>query len=235
VVAVIATIAPHARVIEIGHGVPPQDVRTGARRLARALPFTPPGIHLAVVDPGVGGTRRALAIRARDRILVGPDNGLLVPAAERFGGATAAVDIGASRWRREPVSATFHGRDVFGPVAAHLANGATLREAGTPIDPQSLVRLPELVPRTDGAARIVHVVEVDGFGNVITNAALPQTPRVTLAGRAVTVGTTFGDVPPGELVLYEDSAGDVALARNGGSAAALLGLKTGDELRLEPA
>ena len=121
----IARIAPAARVIDLGHGVPPQDVRTGARRLARALPFTPPGVHLAVVDPGVGRRRDARSrIRAEDRILVGPDNGLLIPAAERFGG----VDGGGRRRATRPggcsrVSATFHGRDIFGPVAGHLAPG----------------------------------------------------------------------------------------------------------------
>src|SRR3954451_11809384 len=117
----IASIAPDARVIDLGHGVPPQDVRTGARRLARALPYVPAGVHLAVVDPGVGGARRALALRAGERLLVGPDTGLLGRAAERCGGVAGAVDVGASRGRLEPVSATFHGRDVFAPVAGRLA------------------------------------------------------------------------------------------------------------------
>src|SRR3954470_17253660 len=119
---VIARLAPDARLIHLGHGVPPQDVRTGARRLARALPYVPAGVHLAVVDPGVGGARRGLAIRAGDRWLVGPDNGLLVPAAEALG-IEEVVDVGESEWRLQPVSATFHGRDVFAPVAAHLARG----------------------------------------------------------------------------------------------------------------
>ena len=119
-------------------------MRTGARRLARALPFVPAGVHLAVVDPGVGGARRAVALRAGDRFLVGPDNGLLLPAAERFGGVAEAYDIGATRWRLEPVSATFHGRDLFGPVAGHLAAGDPLAAAGVAIDPASLVRLPAL-------------------------------------------------------------------------------------------
>jgi S-adenosylmethionine hydrolase len=225
VVGVIARIAPDARVIDLGHGVPAQDVRTGSRRLARALPFTPPGVHLAVVDPGVGTARRAIAIEAGDRILVGPDNGLLIPAA---GTIERAVEIGDSPWRLEPVSATFHGRDIFGPVAAHLANGEPL--TGPELDPATLVRLPELRPRPG----IVHVVEVDGFGNLITDGALPAGP-VRVDGLDVTVGRTFGDVPAGELVLYADSAGDVALAVNGGNAAQRLGVRTGDELRLEPA
>src|SRR4051794_32795325 len=135
---VIASIAPRARIIDLGHGVPPQDVRTGARRLARALPFTPPGIHLAVVDPGVGTARRAVALRAGDRLLVGPDNGLLVEGLE----IDAAVEISNSPWRLEPVSATFHGRDIFAPVTARLAAGEAFEAAGEPIDPATLVRLP---------------------------------------------------------------------------------------------
>jgi S-adenosylmethionine hydrolase len=222
---VIATICPEARVIDLGHGVPPQDVRTGARRLARALPYVPAGVHLAVVDPGVGGARRALAIRAGDRWLVGPDNGLLVPAAEALG-IEEVVDVGESEWRLQPVSATFHGRDVFAPVAAHLARGEA--PGGPRLEPAALVRLPELHARPG----IVHVVEVDGFGNVITDARLPERGRVRLGGHDVTVGRTFSDVPAGELVLYEDSAGDVALALNGGSAAERLGLRAGDELEL---
>jgi S-adenosyl-L-methionine hydrolase (adenosine-forming) len=238
VVGVIARLCPDARVIELGHGVPPQDVRTGARRLARALPFVPAGVHLAVVDPGVGGPRRALALRTAEegRLLVGPDNGLLVPAAERFGGVAEAVEISSSPWRLEPVSATFHGRDVFGPVAGRLAAGAALADAGEPLDPASLERLPELKPRREGEAVIVHVVEIDGFGNVMLDGRLADLPATaTLGGRPVPQGRTFGDVEPGALLLYEDSSGGLALAVNGGSAAAALGVRTGHELRLEPA
>jgi S-adenosylmethionine hydrolase len=195
-------------------------VRTGARRLARAIKFTPPAIHLAVVDPGVGGPRRALAIRAGDRVFVGPDNGLLIEAAEPI---AEVVDVTDSPHRLTPTSATFHGRDIFAPVAAHLALGEPL--AGPRVDPATLVRLPDL-------GGIVRVVEIDGFGNVITNAALPATPRVRVNGHDAVVGRTFADAPPGGLVLYEDSAGEVALAVNGGSAQDLLGVTTGDALEL---
>ncbi len=221
---VIARIAPAVRVIHLGHGVPPQDIRTGSRRLARALPFTPPGVHLAVVDPGVGTERGAIAIRSGDRIRVGPDNGLLIPAA---GQIDEVVEISRSPWRLEPVSNTFHGRDIFAPVAAHLALGEPL--TGTPIT--DLVELEPLRPRREGATRIVHAVEIDGFGNVITNAELPDRP-VRVDGRDVVLGRTFDDAPPGGLVIYEDSAGEVAIAVNGGSAAELLNVGTGDELRL---
>jgi S-adenosylmethionine hydrolase len=243
---VIARIAPGVRVIDLGHGVPPQDVRGGARRLARALPFTPPGVHLAVVDPGVGGPRRALALRAGDRWLVGPDNGLLLEAADRFGGVAEAFDVGESPWRLEPVSATFHGRDVFGPVAAHLALGEPPQR---PIDPSSLVRLPELRARREGSATVAPVLEVDGFGNLRLAAppgdfaaatrvrvARHGTPArsADVAAREAVFGRTFGDVAPGGLLLYAESGGGLALAVNGGSAAALLGVRSGDELRLEP-
>jgi S-adenosylmethionine hydrolase len=231
---VILSLCPHAHVVHLGHGVPPQDVRTGARRLARALPYLPAGVHLAVVDPGVGGPRRALALRAGERLFVGPDNGLLLEATDRFGGVTEAVDVSASPWRTEPVSATFHGRDVFAPVAARLACGARPSDAGEPLDPATLVRLEPLAPRREGAAVIVHVVETDGFGNVMLDAAeLPE--RLTLRGAPLARGRTFADVAPGELVLYLDSGGSLALAVNGGSAAERLGVRGGDELRLEPA
>ena len=130
--AVIARIAPDARVIDISHGIQRQDVLQGALMLARTLPYAPAGVHLAVVDPEVGARRRAIALRTadEDRLLVGPDNGLLLPASERFGGIVEAVEISASPWRLEPVAATFHGRDLFAPVAARLASGAPLAEAG---------------------------------------------------------------------------------------------------------
>src|SRR4051794_4935824 len=120
---VIARLAPEVRVIDVSHGVARHDIRAGALALRGALPYTPPGVHLAVVDPEVGGRRRAVALRCaqEDRILVGPDNGLLCLAAEAFGGVVEAVEIGRSPHRLEPVSATFHGRDIFAPVAARLA------------------------------------------------------------------------------------------------------------------
>src|SRR4051794_16398862 len=133
--AVIARIAPDARVIDLTHGIARHDVRSGALTLARALPYAPAGVHLAVVDPEVGAERRAVAFRcaADDRLLVGPDNGLLMPAAAALGGAVEAVDISRSAHRLEPVAATFHGRDVFGPVAAALAAGAPFLGAGDPM------------------------------------------------------------------------------------------------------
>src|SRR3954463_13885332 len=141
--AVIARIAPDARVVDLTHGLGRHDVRTAAMVLRRSLPFCAPGVHLAVVDPGVGTARRAIARRTteEDRILIGPDNGLLSLAAQRFGGIAEVVDVTRSPPRLEPVSATFHGRDIFAPVAAHLAAGAPLGDAGDPVDADEIVRL----------------------------------------------------------------------------------------------
>src|SRR5919108_4547753 len=154
--AVISRIEPEARVIDLTHGIARHAVRQGAAILANALPYTPPGVHMAVVDPGVGSPRRALAVRtaAEDRILVGPDNGLLWPAIGRLGGAVEAADISLSPFRLEPISATFHGRDVFAPVAAHLAGGTALSEAGEALAPDTLATLelgePAIAPRRGG-------------------------------------------------------------------------------------
>jgi S-adenosylmethionine hydrolase len=244
---VIARVCPDARVIDLGHGVPRQDVRAGAAMLARALPFAPPGVHLAVVDPEVGARRRALALRtgAEERLLVGPDNGLLIAASERFGGVAEAVDISASPWRLEPISATFHGRDLFAPVAARLAAGAPLPDAGTPLEPGELVRLEPTRPRVESDALIAHVVGADTFGNALLDAThshiverglrLGDPIAVRAGARRIrgVVARTFADVRPGALLLYEDASGSLALAINGGDAASLLGLRAGDEVRLE--
>jgi S-adenosylmethionine hydrolase len=247
--AVIARLCPDARVIDLGHGVPRHDVLAGALMLARALPYARAGVHLAVVDPEVGARRRAVALRTveEDRLLVGPDNGLLLEAAGRFGGVAQAVEISASPWRLEPVSATFHGRDLFAPVAARLADGADLAEAGAPLEPAELVRLEIPAARVEDGALVAAVTATDGFGNVLlagAHADLAAAGLVIgrpLAARAGSrrvhgvVARTFADVAPGDLLLYEDAGGALALAVNGGDAAALLGVRGGDELRLEPA
>ena len=246
--AVIARICPQARVVDLGHGVPRQDVAAGARMLARALPYAAPGVHLAVVDPEVGARRRAIALRTveEDRLLVGPDNGLLAPAADRFGGVAEAVEISASPWRLEPVSATFHGRDLFAPVAARLAAGEPLGEAGTPLEPDELVRIELTRARVEDGALVARVVERDGFGNLALDAThrdlaeagmrLGDPIGVRFSGRRAsgTYARTFADVRPGALLLYEDAGGAPAIAVNGGDAGALLGVRPGDELRLEP-
>src|SRR5919199_2226697 len=139
---VMKRIAPDVQIIDITHGVPPRQGLHGALTLANTLPYMPPGIHLAVVDPGVGGARRALALRdAQGRIHVGPDNGLLVLAAEKLGGIAAAHELTNSEYALESVSRTFHGRDLFAPASAHLALGVALAELGPPIAADALARL----------------------------------------------------------------------------------------------
>lgn len=243
--AVIARIAPDARVIDLTHGIGRHDVRTGAIVLRRALPYCPRGVHLAVVDPEVGRQRRAVALRTaeEDRLLVGPDNGLLSLAAQRFGGAVEAVDIALSPHRLEPVSATFHGRDLFAPVAAHLAAGGALAAAGEPLDPDELVRLHMPMARLHDGELVAHAIAIDGFGNVTLDVEHPEIAGFGLRlGRPVLVNgqrahytTTFADVPPGEPLLYEDAYRALALAVNRGSAAELLGIARDDEVHIVPA
>lgn len=240
---VIARICPQAHVIDLSHGVPPQDVRAGAARLLHALPYTPVGVHVAVVDPTVGGDRRAVTLRLADgRILVGPDNGLLWPAAAAAGGVVQALEISDSPWRLEPVSATFHGRDIFAPVAAHLAAGEPLDRAGVALDPALLVRLEAPPVLASHGSLVATVVGTDGFGNVQLgalreqlDAALGDPLQVDApSGKSLPgiFGRSFADVGEGQLVVLEDSSQQLALALNRGNAAARLGLRAGDQVRI---
>jgi S-adenosyl-L-methionine hydrolase (adenosine-forming) len=247
--AVISRIAPDALVVDLTHGIERHAIERGAEVLANAVPYTPAGIHLAVVDPGVGSPRRALAVRTatEDRILVGPDNGLLSPALEQLGGAVEAVDVSLSSFRLEPISATFHGRDVFAPVAAHLARGASLADAGEVIEPDSIVRLELPEPVIESDRVLAHVVSLDGFGNAALDLADRHLPETGLRlGRKLTIEAggithdavftlTFADVPDGGLILYENSYGSLAVALNRGDAAGDLGLEPGTEVVLRPA
>ena len=245
--AVIAQIAPGAPLIDLSHGVARQDVRQGAIVLANALPSCPPGVHLAVVDPGVGSERRAVAVAtAEERFLVGPDNGVLSRALDRLGGALDAVELSKSPFRLEPVSATFHGRDLFAPVAAHLSLGARLDEAGRVIDPGSLVTLDLPTPRIESDEALAHALHVDGYGNVTldVDAAMladgPLQPGDAIEVRAPdgrfegVWARTFADVGAGDVLLFEDSSGALALAVSGGSAAGLMDLAPDREVTLRP-
>jgi S-adenosyl-L-methionine hydrolase (adenosine-forming) len=245
---VITRICPDAAIVDISHGIPRHDIRHGALVLRNALPYMPVGVHVAVVDPQVGTERRAVAIRTGDgRVLVGPDNGLLSLAAEDAGGAVEAVDISRSPHRLEPVSATFHGRDVFAPVGATLAGGAPFAEAGDPLDVDGLATLELPQPERHGGAVVAHALLIDVYGNVTLDLRHADLPGTGLTyGRAVelTVGDrtlratftgTFADVPPGEVLLYEDGSRTLALAVNRGDAAAALALAIDDEVRLTPA
>ena len=242
---VVKRIAPDAEVIDITHGIEPQNILQGALVLANTLPYMPDGIHVAVVDPGVGGDRIPLALRGADgRLFVGPDNGLLLVAADRLGGVEEAVELAAPAYRLEPVARTFHGRDVFVPAAAHLAAGVPLADLGPAVDPGSLVRL-ELPEPTVGARRIrATVLYVDRFGNVQLNLTSAHLERVGVEpGSQVEVevgferyyavaARTFAEVRRGDIVLYEDAYWNIALAINQGNAAEMFGAHVGQELRL---
>jgi S-adenosylmethionine hydrolase len=200
-----------------------------------------------VVDPGVGGHRRAVAVRSEEgHLFVAPDNGLLPPAIELAGGAVEAVDVSRSPFRLERASATFHGRDLFAPVAARLANGAELSEAGEPIDPDSLERKPESRPRIEQHRVFANADRIDGFGNVSLDLTAADIVGHPLAGAfRVSVGSrsrrrtaaraeTFEQVPDGSFLFYEDSSGHMAVAVNRGDASEVLDVRVGDQVELEP-
>ena len=234
--------------IDITHGIPPQHVLQGALVLANTLPYMPVGIHVAVVDPGVGGDRKPLALRGGDgRLYVGPDNGLLLVAADRLGGVEEAIELVNEEYMLTPVSRTFHGRDVFSPAAAHLAVGVALEELGPAVDPASLIRLEVPAPHI-GQTRIrAHALYIDRFGNVQLNVTSADLERVgILPGTKVEVevrferyfavaARTFADVRPGDIVLYEDAYRNIALAINHGNAANMFSARVGEEVRLSAA
>jgi S-adenosylmethionine hydrolase len=241
---VIARLAPDVRVIDVTHGIAPQAVLQGALVLRNTTPFMPVGVHLAVVDPDVGGNRRALAVRTNDgRVFVGPDNGLLMLAADDAGVA-AAHELTNERYRLPQVSRTFHARDIFAPAAAHIAAGVAVDELGPPVESSTLVRIGVPEPEIGRSQISATVLAIDRFGNVATNVR-----RSDLEAREISVGDrveirlaldryfaivagTFADASPGELILYEDSYGLVTLAISRGNAARLTGVSPGDELRV---
>ncbi len=238
---VIKRIAPGADIVDITHGIEPTQVLQGALVLASTLPYMPEGVHLAVVDPGVGTERKAVALRGGDgRLYVGPDNGLLVRAADRLGGIEGAWELENPAYRLEPVSRTFHGRDIFAPAAAYLAGGLDPAELGPPLEPGALVRLELPAPVTGGGFISAHVVIVDRFGNVQLNLTRDDLSRVGIeSGTQVEIevglqrfyacaASTFADVRVGDIVLYEDAYGNIAVAINVGNAAEMLAARPGD-------
>ncbi|GAA2473488.1 SAM hydrolase/SAM-dependent halogenase family protein [Winogradskya humida] len=233
---VIARFAPAVRVIDVTHHVPPADVARGAAVLAQTAPHLPPSVHVAVVDPGVGTARRGIGIGTPNGLLVGPDNGLLVWAAEALGGVEEVVELTNQEWFLGDVSRTFHGRDIFSPVAAHLALGAPLAEAGTPVDPETIVRLPDPVVAIGDGWIEAEVVTVDRFGNVqlAANGSMLSGlgPELVAGGVKARLAQTFGDAAPGELIVFEDSSGRVAVAVNGGRAVVVLSVTPGDVVRI---
>jgi len=241
---VIARIAPDARVIDVTHGIAPQAVLQGALVLQSTIGYMPVGVHLAVIDPGVGGERRAIAIATADgRRFVGPDNGLLAPVVEALG-IEAVHELTDGRFHLPEVSHTFHARDIFAPAAAHLANGVPIEEFGPPLDPAGLVRIEVPDPDVGRTQISATVLAIDRFGNVATNARRAHVDalglvdgdrveiRLVLDRYYAVVARTFADAPPGELILYEDSYAFMTLAISRGNAARLTGVAPGDELRV---
>jgi S-adenosylmethionine hydrolase len=246
--AVIARVAPEAKVIDLHHGVPPHDVVTGARTLAQAVRYGPrDAVFLAVVDPGVGTRRRGIALQAGAALLVGPDNGVLMPAAAALRGVSAGVELEAGRVVSWPVSDTFHGRDVFAPAAARLAAGAELGEVGQGINPDTLTQLGSSSgPEVEQGRISTRVIGVDRFGNVrlgvrpedLEAAGLVAGELILLAGGTpvpVRRARTYGELEPAAVGLLVDSAGRLAVVRNGASAAEHLGLRPGDAVELQAA
>ncbi len=227
---VIARIAPAARVIDVTHMIAPGDVTRAAAVLAQTVPHLPPSVHLAVVDPGVGTDRRAIVLETPNGLLTGPDNGLLIWAADALGGITKATELSIP----DKASRTFHGRDVFAPIAARLTLDG--QAEGTPLDPATLVRLPDPVVALGDGWIDAEVLTIDRFGNVQLAAPasyLQQLPdSVTIAGVRAMRGQTFADAPSGGLVVFGDSAGHLAVAVNGGRAAVMLAVNPGDVVRI---
>lgn len=230
---VILNLVPHVTLVDISHAVPPQDVHHGAHVLATAAPYFPPGtVHVAVVDPGVGSARHGIALQTPGATFVGPDNGLFTPFLRE---RTACVALTRPTTHRHPVSATFHGRDVFAPVAAHLAHGLPLAALGPSVDDP--LALPDPQPRRlpDGRLR-AEVVYIDRFGNLVTNirplAELEQKGglgdiRIVVGDESLAVCRTYADVAPGALLALVGSDGHLEIALREGSAAERLGLGVG--------
>jgi S-adenosylmethionine hydrolase len=242
---VMKRIAPEVEIIDITHGIAPQEILQGALVLRNTLPYMPEGVHLAVVDPGVGTDRKAIAARSGDgRLYVGPDNGLLVPAAERMGGLEEAWELAEPAYRLSPVSRTFHGRDIFAPAAAFLAGGLEPSQLGPTLDTASLTRLDVPVPEVSAGEIVCHVLIVDRFGNVqlnLTASDLEQAGIVPGTRIELEIGLeeyyavaarTFADVARGDIVLYEDAYRNVSIAINVGDAASVISARAGDRVRI---
>lgn len=242
--SVIRQIAPEVAVIDISHHVPAHDVRSGGLTLARAAQYLAPGVVLAVVDPGVATARRAIAVEVGDgaSILVGPDNGLLAPAVAMVGGATRAVELANPAYHLGAPGPTFAGRDIFGPVAAHLCNGVDLLDLGPEVDTAGL--MPGMIPitRDEDGVLAAEVLWTDTFGNLQLNvdpaeiASYGDRIELRFDGKVRTGvrHTTYAEVPVGEVGLVIDSYGLVSIAIDRASAADELGIATGDEVVLAP-
>ena len=242
---VMAGVLPGVAVIDLTHEVPGFGVEAGAEILQHATRYMPAdAVYLAVVDPGVGTRRRALALRAEGgALLVGPDNGLLVPAAEALGGVSEAVVLTDGRYHVHPVSNTFHGRDVFAPAAAYLASGMEPSELGEAVDPSSLVRLAVPGAEMEDDGFVARIISIDRYGNARLSVAQEESGLEYGTAMKVDAGDgemsvryleTFGSAKAGELMVVPDSHWRLSLAVNKGNAAQALGLKVGGRVRLRP-
>ena len=250
---VMLRICPTAQIVDVSHTVRKYSVTDGAFILTMALPWMPIGVHLAVVDPGVGTERRPIALRVgRGDVLVGPDNGLLIGAAGALGGIVEGRELTKRELWLPETSATFHGRDVFAPVAAHLgADDASFEDLGDPIATDELVRLEEVEPSVADGSVDSQVIYVDSFGNLRLAGGIEQlqqalTPgdlaqdlqlegldeRDASASHPVRFARTFGEADPGSLLIYVDSSGHLAIGINQGNAASRLGLASGGRVRI---
>jgi S-adenosyl-L-methionine hydrolase (adenosine-forming) len=233
----LLAVAPSAVCVDLAHSVPSQDVRTGAFHLWAAAPAFPAGtIHLAVVDPGVGSSRRAIAASAlRGHIFVGPDNGLLGPAIDRLGGLVAAVELSEPRYHREKVSGTFHGRDIFAPVAGHLSQGTSLSVLGPALDAlDRSVVFPEPTQRDQGLSG--EVLHVDTYGNLVTNlpaSALPAKFEVRVGARRVRGSAHYAAAKKGTLLALIGSNGLLEIAVREGDARRILRARVGTPVELK--
>jgi len=244
---VMLRIAPEVTVIDVCHGIRPQNITEGASVLAQAVPHLPVGVHLAIVDPGVGSGRLPIAVQAADGSwLVGPDNGLLVPAAARLGGATSARKLENPELRAPNPSRTFHGRDIFAPAAAHLARGVPPEELGGELPLERLVTLRVAVPRLHDGHFHAAVTRVDRFGNLSINVDAAAAAEAGIAvgtlldvgveGHRLTIpfGEAYASVAPAEPVVMEDSHGQLAVCVNLGSAADRFGASLGSKVLIGP-
>jgi len=239
---VMKSIAPEAQIIDITHGIPPQAVLQGALVLANTIEYMPVGVHLAIVDPGVGGPRRPLVLRdGKERVYVGPDNGLLLPAARRAG-IVAAYELANPEYALESISRTFHGRDLFSPAAAHVARGVRLEELGPPLDPDALVTLDLPEPLREAGSLVATTLYVDSFGNIVLNLTRDDVEQLgivpgmrvelELAGQQyyAVMARTFADARAGDVILYEDSYRNMSVAISRGSAARMLHVSPGQQI-----
>ncbi len=241
---VIWRIAPDAQIADITHSIPPQNIRLGALALARTAPFFPPGtIHVAVVDPGVGTDRLPMGLACGNHFFIGPDNGLftlVMDQAARTGEPIQAFHLDQPRYWLPSISRVFHGRDIFAPVAAHLANGVPLEQMGSPLPNPVRLAVPHPYPLFGGGYR-GEVVEVDTFGNLSTNLEDSlfsnwNTVTVSLAGRQIEgLVSTFGDRPVGSLVALVGTHHDLVISIVNGDASRALGISLGAMVEITPA